>query len=212
MSPFLSSRIMQSICLAKTGWSSGISVMVISWLQARRCGARRSPAPSPTPPMWAVGTGASAQSSAAAAGTGAADLPRRGGAMEATHQPFTLIDPVDGPGRVPSYAQAVLVPRDSQLLFISGQAPQTPDGFVPDSFEDQCRLTWRNLVAVLAAADMTVGNLVRVTITLSDLRYREASARIRREFLGEHRPAIVGIVADVWINSWFLEIEAIAAA
>jgi 2-iminobutanoate/2-iminopropanoate deaminase len=132
--------------------------------------------------------------------------------MDTTHEPFTLIDPVDGPGRVPSYAQAVLVPRDRQLLFISGQAPQTPDGFVPESFEDQCRLTWRNLVAVLAAADMTVRNLVRVTITLSDLKYREASARIRREFLGDHRPAIVGIVADVWIDSWFLEIEAIAAA
>ncbi|RKT17052.1 enamine deaminase RidA (YjgF/YER057c/UK114 family) [Streptomyces sp. 1114.5] len=126
--------------------------------------------------------------------------------------PFTLVDPEDGPGYVPSYAQAVLVPTTSKLLFISGQAPQTADGFVPESFEDQCRLAWSNLVSVLAAADMTVENLVRVTITLSDLSHREANSRIRREFLGDHRPALVGIVADIWVDSWFLEIEAVAAA
>lgn len=127
-------------------------------------------------------------------------------------RPFTFIDPEDGPGSVPGYAQAALVQPGARLLFVSGQAPQTADGHVPESFEDQCRLTWRNLVAVLAAADMTTDNLLRVTVTLRDLSHRAANARIRKEFLGEHRPALVGIVADLWIDSWFLEIEAIAAA
>jgi len=122
-----------------------------------------------------------------------------------------FIDPEDGPGRVPSYAQAVEVPPGARLVYLSGMAPQTADGKVPESFEDQCRLAWTNLVAVLAAADLTVRDLVRVTITLTDLANRAASAAIRREFLGDHRAALVGVVADVWVDSWLLEIEAVAA-
>ncbi|MEV6116059.1 RidA family protein [Streptomyces sp. NPDC052109] len=110
-----------------------------------------------------------------------------------------------------SYAQGVRVPAGADLLFISGQAPQTADGHVPETFDEQCRLAWDNVIAVLTAAGMTVRNLVKVTVILAGPRYRESCSRIRREVLGDHRPAMLYTFADLWVDSWLLEIEAVAA-
>ena len=111
-----------------------------------------------------------------------------------------------------SYAQGAVVTGAERLLFVSGQAPETPEDGVPADFESQCRLAWRNVCSVLEAAGMTVANLVKVTIFLSDRRYREANARIRHEVLGEHRPALTIIITGIYDDAWLLEIEALAAS
>jgi 2-iminobutanoate/2-iminopropanoate deaminase len=111
-----------------------------------------------------------------------------------------------------SYAQGALVTRADRTLFISGQVPEAPDGTVPEDFDAQCRQAWRNVLAVLKDAGMTERNLVKVTIFLSDRRYREANAQIRHEILGNHNPALTIIITGIYDEAWLLEIEAIAAA
>ncbi|MGP4022982.1 RidA family protein [Actinomadura sp. 3N407] len=111
-----------------------------------------------------------------------------------------------------SYGQGALVTDAARLVFISGQVPEDDNGHIPDDFEDQCRLAWRNVLSVVEAADMTVRNLVKVTVFLSDRRYREANARIRHEVLGDHSPALTIIITGIYDEAWLLEIEAIAAA
>jgi 2-iminobutanoate/2-iminopropanoate deaminase len=54
--------------------------------------------------------------------------------------------------------------------------------------------------------------LTKVTIFLSDRRYREANARIRHEILGDHSPALTIIITGIYDETWLLEIEAVAAA
>ena len=49
-------------------------------------------------------------------------------------------------------------------------------------------------MSVLETADLTVRNLAKVTVFLSDRRYREASAGIRHEVLGGHSPALTVII------------------
>ncbi len=105
-----------------------------------------------------------------------------------------------------------MVSGASRLLFVSGQVPEDEDGHIPGDFDGQCRLAWRNVVSVLEAADMTVRDLVKVTVLLSDRRYREANARIRHEVLGGHGPALTVIITGIYDESWLLEIEAVAAA
>jgi enamine deaminase RidA (YjgF/YER057c/UK114 family) len=109
-----------------------------------------------------------------------------------------------------SYAQGALVTGASQTLFISGQVPEADDGSVPEDFDAQCRLAWRNLLAVLSHAGMAVHNLAKVTVFLSDRQYREANARIRHEILGGHSPALTVIMTGIYDEAWLLEIEAIA--
>ncbi|WP_129641300.1 RidA family protein [Peristeroidobacter agariperforans] len=111
-----------------------------------------------------------------------------------------------------SYAQACLVERPSKLLFISGQVPADAEGKVPERFEDQCRLVWRNIEAQLIAAGMKLTDLVKVTVFLSDRQYRAANAAVRKEVLGTHAPALTIIITGIYDEEWLLEIEAIAAA
>lgn len=117
--------------------------------------------------------------------------------------------PINPTGR--SYAQAYAVQNYKDLVFISGQIPETKDGVVPETFDDQCRLTWKNIEAQLTDAGMTLTNLVKVTVFLSDRKYREANARIRQEILGVVSPALTIIVTGIYDEKWLLEIEAIAA-
>jgi 2-iminobutanoate/2-iminopropanoate deaminase len=111
-----------------------------------------------------------------------------------------------------AYAHAVEVSGFQQLLFISGQVPEDPDGNIPADFPGQYRLAWRNVEARLRAADMTFDNLVKATIFLSDRRYVKESAGLRAQVLGERTPAITIILTGIYHEAWLLEIEAIAAA
>ena len=83
---------------------------------------------------------------------------------------------------------------------------------MPESFEDQARLAWANVIAQLRAADMTLDNLVKVTIFLSDRKYIADYRRTRDEALGGRRVGLTTIITGIFDEKWLLEIEAIAAA
>lgn len=57
-----------------------------------------------------------------------------------------------------------------------------------------------------------MANLVKVTTYLGDRSYSATNSGVRREVLGEHRPALTVIVAAIFDPEWMIEIEAIAAA
>lgn len=82
----------------------------------------------------------------------------------------------------------------------------------PESFEEQCRLVWKNVLAVLEEADMTVQDVVKVTTFLSSRADRELNSEIRREALGDHEPALTVVITDIYDSRWLLEIEVVAAA
>lgn len=111
-----------------------------------------------------------------------------------------------------SYALAHLVEGAARLLFVSGQVPTEADGKTPEGFEAQARLTWRNVEAQLYAAGMSLDDLVKVTIFLSDRAHRALNTQIRHEVLGDRSPALTVIITGIFDEAWLLEIEAIAAA
>jgi 2-iminobutanoate/2-iminopropanoate deaminase len=110
-----------------------------------------------------------------------------------------------------SYAQAQLVSEPTRWLFISGQVPADAEGRVPKGFAEQCRLAWRNVQTQLEAAGMSLTDLVKVTVFLSDRQYRAANAAARKEVLGAHTPALTIIITGIYDEEWLLEIEAVAA-
>jgi 2-iminobutanoate/2-iminopropanoate deaminase len=121
------------------------------------------------------------------------------------------INAADAPP-APTYHQAMEVSNATRILFVSGQIPVTADGMVPDSFEEQSRLAWANVIAQLRAADMTLDNLVKVTIFLSDRKYIADYRRTRDEALGGRRVGLTTIITGIFDEKWLLEIEAVAAA
>ena len=124
----------------------------------------------------------------------------------------TLINAPDGPAAAGGYSQAVLVEGASRIVYLSGQIPEAADGTVPEGFEAQARLAWKNVERQLVAAGMGLGNIVKHTTYLSSRAYREANSRIRREMLGDLAPALTVIIADIYDEAWLLEIETVAVA
>lgn len=123
-----------------------------------------------------------------------------------------IINAADAPAPAGAYAQAIEVRNASRTLYISGQIPVAVDSSVPADFTGQARLAWQNVVAQLHAADMTLDNLVKVTIFLSDRRYIPEYRQVRGEFLGARTPALTCIITGIFDTAWLLEIEAVACA
>ena len=122
------------------------------------------------------------------------------------------INASDAPQPVGGYAQAMEVTNAGRTLYISGQIPADAKGAVPESFEDQARLCWANVIAQLRAADMTLDNLVKVTIFLSDRQYIADYRRVRMDVLQGRQIGLTTIITGIFDEKWLLEIEAIAAA
>ena len=95
---------------------------------------------------------------------------------------------------------------------MSGQIPVTTDGKVPGDFEAQARQAWANLIAQLHAADMTLDNLVKVTIFLSDRKYIADIGACVSRFSAGRKVALTTIITGIFDEAWLLEIEGIAAA
>jgi enamine deaminase RidA (YjgF/YER057c/UK114 family) len=124
-------------------------------------------------------------------------------------RPVNAVDAVQPAG---GYPQALDVAGAKRLLFISGQIPARADNTVPERFEEQARLAWANVEAQLRAAEMSLDNLVKVTIFLSSRAHNLENREIRREVLGDRQVALTVIITGIFDPAWLLEIEAIAAA
>jgi 2-iminobutanoate/2-iminopropanoate deaminase len=122
------------------------------------------------------------------------------------------INAPDAPQPLGGYVQAMEVAGATRTLYISGQIPETMDGSVPERFEDQARLVWKNVIAQLHAAEMTLDNLVKVTIFLSDPKYITDYRKVRQEALQGRQIGLTTIITGIFDEKWLLEIEAIAAA
>ena len=69
------------------------------------------------------------------------------------------------------YNQAELTPTPTRTLYCSGQTAMSPDGEPqhPGDMAAQLTLTLDNLEAVLTEADMTLANVVRLTVYTTDV-------------------------------------------
>lgn len=125
------------------------------------------------------------------------------------------IRPLTGDGSPPvegSYPQAVEVTSPTRWLYLSGQIPVAPDGSLAADFTGQCDQVWDNVEAQLAAAGMTLDNLVKVTTFLSDRAYALENREVRVRRLAGRQPALTVIITGLFDEAWLVEIEAVAAA
>jgi 2-iminobutanoate/2-iminopropanoate deaminase len=121
-------------------------------------------------------------------------------------------DPAGVPAAIGGYTNALEVAPGCRLLYVSGQIPETPDGDVPDDAEAQCWQVWRHIASCLASAEMVLTDLVKVTTFLSSRDLATINTAVRQEVLGDHRPALTVVIAEIFDPRWLLEIEAVAAA
>src|SRR5437660_9216324 len=126
--------------------------------------------------------------------------------MNIRHTPASVAAPF-GP-----YSHAVEVLEGSRLLYISGEVGVLPDGTVPDGIEAQAEACWRNIIAVLADAEMEVEDLVKITTYLVRPEDVATAGAARAKHFGDARPGSATLIVKALVNPvWLIEIEAVAA-
>ncbi|HAZ27596.1 TPA: reactive intermediate/imine deaminase [Candidatus Acetothermia bacterium] len=111
--------------------------------------------------------------------------------------------PVYGP-----YSPAV---QAGPFLFVSGQLPALPSGeLLSGPIEDQARLCMENIAGILRAAQGTLGDLVKVTIYLADMRDFGTVNSVYAMFFDRDPPARACVEVARLPKDARIEIEAVA--
>jgi 2-iminobutanoate/2-iminopropanoate deaminase len=116
------------------------------------------------------------------------------------------------PKAVGPYSQAV---RSGDLLFLSGQVPLDPasGNLVEGTIEAQTERVILNLSAVLAAAGLSLANVVKTTVYMTDLsQFGKMNEVYARHFAHDPRPARATVQVAALPKGATVEIEAIARA
>ena len=127
--------------------------------------------------------------------------------------PTRFYNPQNVSTRPIPYSHGAEVKAGSNLLFMSGQVGRTlPDGDLLPDFEGQIRQTYINMKAVLDDAGMDLTNIVKMTTYITDRNNLAAMREIRKEILGNHKPAhTLVIVAGLAFEEYLIEVDCTAA-
>ncbi|RUM27409.1 RidA family protein [Rhizobium vallis] len=111
----------------------------------------------------------------------------------------------------PDYVHALEVRHPSRLLFVSGTMGLDQQRMAAPDLEGQLELIWSNLPTILASADMTVDNIVRLTSYLRDGAFVEVNQNARLRALNGRPVPTTAIIVETLRDDWLVEIEIIAA-
>lgn len=110
------------------------------------------------------------------------------------------------------YVHAIEVSGASRQLFVSGTMGLAEDGSAPASLDKQLDLVWKNIRRILAEADMSVANIVRLTSYMARPEFAGKNQAAREEALEGRVVPTTAIVETTLDPSWLVEIEIIAMA
>lgn len=116
----------------------------------------------------------------------------------------------DAPASIGPFSQGI---RDGDTVYVSGQGPIDPDSgdVVSEDVQEQTARTLENIDAVLSAADISLDDVVKTTVFVSDMRYYDEVNEVYGEYMSDPYPArsaveVVKLPVDIKV-----EIEAIAS-
>lgn len=109
------------------------------------------------------------------------------------------------------YVHALELRNPGRLLFVAGTMGLDPAGVPGSTLTEQLDLVWTNIRAILASADMTMDNIVRVTSYLRDGSYARENAAARVAALNGRVVPTTAIIAQTLVDDWLVEIEVVAA-
>ncbi|RGX55259.1 RidA family protein [Anaerotruncus sp. AF02-27] len=119
-----------------------------------------------------------------------------------------IITAQNAPAAVGPYSHAVLA---GNTVYTSGQLGADPKtGKLGSGVEEQAKLAFQNLIAVLAEAGMSLSDVTKTTVFLADMGDFAAVNKIYADFFGGHAPARSCVQVAALPKGALFEIEAIA--
>lgn len=115
----------------------------------------------------------------------------------------------NAPGAIGPYSQAI---DCGNFVFVSGQIPVNPaTGEVPEGITAQATQSLANVKAVLAAAGLTMDNVVKTTVFLADMSLFGAMNEVYGQAFNAPYPARSAVAVRELPKQVLLEVEVIAA-
>jgi enamine deaminase RidA (YjgF/YER057c/UK114 family) len=115
-------------------------------------------------------------------------------------------------GQIGAYSDAIEVKPNQRWLFTSGTPGLSEAGELPPDITGQAELAWQHIRRMLERADMTVADIVKVTQYLTRAEDIPGYVKVRKQALGDVRPAFMLLVIPQLVRPEFLlEVEVIAA-
>ena len=116
----------------------------------------------------------------------------------------------DAPAAVGAYSQATAT---DNLVFTAGQIPLTPAGDLLDGagIDVQTEQAMENLEAVLSAADASTGDVLKVTVYMTDIGEFEQMNTVYENFFDVDPPARSAVEVAALPKGVAVEVEAVAA-
>jgi len=112
------------------------------------------------------------------------------------------------PGAIGPYSQAI---DTGSFLYASGQIPLNPaTGTVPEGITAQTEQSLANVCAILKEAGLTVDNVVKTTVFLSDMANFGAMNEVYGKVFTEPYPARSAVAVRELPKGVLVEIEVIA--
>ncbi len=119
-----------------------------------------------------------------------------------------VISTTAAPGAIGPYSQAI---DTGTFVYASGQIPLNPaTGEIPDGITAQTEQSLANVVAILKAAGLTVDNVVKTTVFLSDMDNFGAMNEVYGRVFTEPYPARSAVAVKTLPKNVLVEIEVIA--
>jgi enamine deaminase RidA (YjgF/YER057c/UK114 family) len=110
------------------------------------------------------------------------------------------------------FSDGVAIPAGARVLHTSGNVGVDANGAVPDDFTAQAENTLANLIKILEAAGMGVGDIVKLTTFMTRKQDLPAYREVRGRVLGDHLPASTLVfVPELVGDNWLIEVELVAA-
>ncbi|WP_288252495.1 RidA family protein [uncultured Hydrogenophaga sp.] len=101
--------------------------------------------------------------------------------------------------------------RANGLLFVSGQVGSRPDGSPEPDLDEQVRLAFRNLNAILAEAGLSFDDVIDVTVFMVDPHtHFERAWAVAAEFWGQAPYPTATAIGVTWLSGFQFEIKVIA--
>lgn len=109
------------------------------------------------------------------------------------------------------YSQAVEVPANARLVFVSGQVGAECDGRIPANAEEQHELAWHNVFAILEEAGMQKTDIVDVFAIVTSQDGIKIFRQVRDRLFNGHLACSTIMIAGLASPDWEVEIAVRAA-
>jgi enamine deaminase RidA (YjgF/YER057c/UK114 family) len=115
---------------------------------------------------------------------------------------------------VPSFSQAIRVPKDASLIYVSGITARQADGTIVGvgDIEAQTRQVLENIKTILAEAGATMDQVVSMLTHVRDAKDINKVSAIRREYFGDPPPTSTTVeISRLYDPQQLIEITVVAA-